>query len=393
LSDSLEKLFYELISINSSNPDYSSLAPGEEEIGNFIYDLLCRNNIDCSRQKAAPGRYNIMGFVKGNENSGNTKSRQPILLCSHLDTVYLEGMRFEATGDEEYIYGPGACDTKSSLAAMIRALIEYSRCSHRNTDVFFIGAASEESRHLGIRKFISSFPDITGDIALCIIGEPTSIDTGIAHKGSLKLTIKTEGRSAHGSMPHLGVNAINMMSEIIYNINKRLVPTYEEFEDKLLGHATLNIGVINGGTAFNIVPNFCSIEIDRRVLPSESVDIVLKSFKNIILETGKGSRQFSAEIEKVNDYIPALKTDPSLILVRQFIHSCKKINKKSITKGLPYATDGGFTFEAGIPTIVFGPGDIKNCHKLEEYVSKKELLMAFEVLKDFLFNFQVFNKA
>src|SRR5665811_623348 len=107
--------------------------------------------------------------------------------------------RFKAVIDEKYIYGPGACDTKSSLAVMIKAIIEYSKCKERKPTVYFLGAVSEESMHLGVRKFMDNYRDHTGNIDFCIIGEPTSLDVGIAHKGSLKFTIKTEGKSAHGS--------------------------------------------------------------------------------------------------------------------------------------------------------------------------------------------------
>jgi len=389
MPEPIEKLLYDLIEINSANPDYSSSAAGEKEIGAHICNYLESKSIECELQEVLPGRPNVLGVVKANSKGRDNKGKNKILLCSHLDTVYLEGMDFSATEDEKYIYGPGSCDTKSSIAAMLEALTEYSRFRKRTADIFFLGAASEESRHLGIRKFVSHFMDITGTVDLCIIGEPTSLDPGIAHKGSLKFTIKTEGKSAHGSTPELGVNAINIMSKIICSINEKLVPSYSESFDSMLGNPTLNIGVINGGTAFNIVPDFCQIELDRRVLPSESIDNVLESFKSIISETTGSNNNLFAGIEKVNDYIPFLKTDTSNPLAAMFIDSCRKINKKSTAKGLPYATDGGFTYDAGIQTIIFGPGDIGNCHKLGEFVSRDELKKAVEVLADFLHRFSV----
>ena len=282
---------------------------------------------------------------------------------------------------------PGACDTKSSLAVMIKAIIEYSKYSERKPTVYFLGAVSEESMHLGVRKFMDNYRDHTGDIDFCIIGEPTSLDVGIAHKGSLKFTIKTEGKSAHGSTPELGLNAINMMCELIEMINKKLIPAYEKTTDKLLGKATLNIGVIRGGNAFNIVPDLCRIELDRRILPTEAPENVLKSFSELIAEISGNNKNFAAGIEKVNDYIPSLKISKSDNFVKSFYISCGKFYKESIMKGLSYATDGGFTFQGGIPTVIFGPGDIKDSHRLEELVSRKQLDLAFEILKDYLFSF------
>jgi len=381
VSDSLEKLLCELISINSSNPDYSESAPGEEEIANFIYDLFCTNKVDCMKQDVAPGRFNIVAKVPGRQ------TKPVLLLCSHLDTVYLDGMKFKPYMDDADIYGPGSCDTKSSLAVMIKALIEYSKCAERKSTVYFLGAVSEESMHLGVRRFMDKYKDFTGGIDFCIIGEPTSLDVGIAHKGSLKFTIKTEGKSAHGSTPELGLNAINMMCELIMMINKKLIPAYEKTTDKLLGKATLNIGVIRGGSAFNIVPDFCRIELDRRVLPSEKPEDVLKSFSGLIAEIRRKNKNFIARIEKVNDYIPSLKISGSDNFIKPFCLSCGKFYDKSIMKGLSYATDGGFTFQGGIPTVIFGPGDIKDSHRLEEHVSRKQLNLAFEILKDYLFTF------
>jgi acetylornithine deacetylase/succinyl-diaminopimelate desuccinylase-like protein len=381
VSDYLEKLLCELIAINSSNPDYSESAPGEKEIGNFIYDLFCMNKVDCMKQEVAPGRFNIIAKVPGKQ------TRPSLLLCSHLDTVYVDGMKFEAVIDENSIYGPGSCDTKSSLAVMIKALIEYSKCTEKKPTVYFLGAVSEESMHLGIRKFMDTYKDLTGDIDFCIVGEPTSLDVGIAHKGSLKFTIKTEGKSAHGSTPELGLNAINMMCELVTAINKKLVPLYEKTTDKLLGKATLNIGVIRGGRAFNIVPDFCRIEIDRRVLPSETLEEVLQSFSGIIAETCKNNKDLVAKIEKINDYIPFLKISTEEKSIETFCTSCRKFYAEGVMKGLSYATDGGFTFQGGIPTLIFGPGDIKNSHRLGEHVSIKQLNLAFEILKDYLFTF------
>ena len=378
----LEKLLCELISINSANPDYSESAPGEEEIGNYINDLFHLHSIDSFKQDVEPGRSNIIAKVSGKQKKSS------LLLCSHLDTVFLEGMEFKPVIDENNIYGPGACDTKSSLAAMIKAVIEYGKAREKKSTVYFLGAVSEESMHLGIRKFMDTYRDITGKIDFCIIGEPTSLDIGIAHKGSLKFTIKTSGKSAHGSSPELGVNAINMMSELITMINKKIVPSYQKLANKLLGKATLNIGVIRGGNAFNIVTDTCQIELDRRVLHEEKLEKVLQDFKDLISGMSVNNKYFIAEIEKVNDYIPYLKMDESDDLIQSFKMLCKKYSNKSKIIGLPYATDGGFTFQGGMPTIVFGPGEIKDSHKLGEYVSREQLHLAFEIIKEFLFKYQ-----
>jgi Acetylornithine deacetylase/Succinyl-diaminopimelate desuccinylase and related deacylases len=394
-SDNLENLLFNLVSINSANPDYSAAAPGEEEIGRFIYDFFTGCKIDCVKQNTIDGRFNVIAKVEGK------KSAPAIVLCSHLDTVYLDGMDFKPFMDDINIYGPGSCDTKASVAMMMSALINYSKkSSGRDLNVYFAGVVSEESRHIGIRKLIEEFDSYIGKADFFIIGEPTNLDIGIAHKGSLKFTIKTKGKNAHGSTPHLGLNAINMMGELIVAINNEIVPEYDRTADELLGKPTINIGTISGGRAFNIVPDNCCIEIDRRMLPSETVKQVLDRFLELIdmlkkdrakslgKEQGRAQENkgpaFDGAIDMVKDYIPYLMIDKDNKFLKSFERVCKDVYKKSLIVGLPYATDGGFSSEFGIPTVVFGPGDINNCHRLEEFVSRKQLRLGTMILSDYL---------
>ena len=394
-SDNLENLLFNLVSINSANPDYSAAAPGEKEIGRFIYDFFTGCKIDCVKQNTIDGRFNVIAKVEGK------KSAPAIVLCSHLDTVYLDGMDFKPFMDDINIYGPGSCDTKASVAMMMSALINYSKkSSGRDLNVCFAGVVSEESRHIGIRKLIEEFDSYIGKADFFIIGEPTNLDIGIAHKGSLKFTIKTKGKNAHGSTPHLGLNAINMMGELIVAINNEIVPEYDRTADELLGKPTINIGTISGGRAFNIVPDNCCIEIDRRMLPSETVKQVLDRFLELIdmlkkdrakslgKEQGRAQENkgpaFDGAIDMVKDYIPYLMIDKDNKFLKSFERVCKDVYKKSLIVGLPYATDGGFSSEFGIPTVVFGPGDINNCHRLEEFVSRKQLRLGTMILSDYL---------
>lgn len=404
--DNLESLLFDLVSINSANPDYSPDAPGEEEIGRFIYDYFTGHKIDCVKQEVIDGRFNVIAKIEGK------KSSPTIVLCSHLDTVFLDGMNFKPYKDNTNIYGPGSCDTKASIAVMMSVLTNYSKkSSGRDINVYFAGVVSEESRHLGIRRLIGEFDSYIGAADFFIIGEPTNLDIGIAHKGNLKFTIKTKGRNAHGSTPHLGLNAINMMGELLVAINNEIVPEYGKISDELLGRPTVNIGTISGGRAFNIVPDNCCVEVDRRILPSETVKQVLGRFSDLIDELKKNSSKnpgkkpegnlgknckktqgntdlaFDGAVDEVKDYIPYLKTGKDNKFLKSFERACKDIYKKSSIVGLPYATDGGFTSEFGIPTVVFGPGDINNCHKLEEFVSRQQLKLGTLILSDYLSSF------
>ena len=201
----LEKLLYEMVSINSANPDYSKHAAGEEEIGNYVYDYFKKNNIDCKKQNVAGKRSNIIAKIEGNKEKGN------ILFCSHLDTVYIEGMDFNPKVINGKMYGPGTADAKASMVAMMQALVEVKRKNRKIPTVYFAGVISEESMHLGIKKMLEEY----NQFSVAMIGEPTNLNIGIAHKGCLRFRIKAIGKSGHGSEPDKGINAISFMAKFI----------------------------------------------------------------------------------------------------------------------------------------------------------------------------------
>ena len=275
--NNLEKLLLDLVSINSSNPDRSNFNPeGEKEIGNYIADYLAKYKIPVEKKLVDQNRSNIFAIVES--NIGKKIKTKNILLCSHLDTVYLDGISFNPIKKDNFIFGPGACDAKASLVSMINALVDYSALKERNVNTYFLGAVGEESMHIGIKSFLKD-TKLLKSTDFCIIGEPTNLNIGVAHKGSIRIGIKTIGVYAHGSMPESGINAIDMMAVLISKINKELLSKYKNIKNKFLGSPTLSIGIIKGGRAFNVVPNSCYIEIDRRVIPEEKVSEVLNDFK------------------------------------------------------------------------------------------------------------------
>jgi len=378
----LERLLYDLVSINSTNPEYSKNAAGEKDIGDFIFDYFKKNKIDCIKEKVAKNRNNIVAKIDG------SKSKHTILMHSHMDTVYLENMDFTPRIMNDKIFGPGSADDKASLAAMINLIIDFSKNKNGiNPTVFFIAAVGEESGHAGIRKFIKDFENDLKKLNFSIIGEPTNLNIGIKHKGVLRLKINTMGKSAHGSTPQDGINAIYNMEKLINKLRKKLVLDYSKKNNNNLDNPTINIGIINGGTAFNIVPDFCSIEVDRRVISGETFEYAINDFKKIIQELNEKEDNFFAEIEKPLDCIPYLETDKNENFVKIAHKSALKFAQNAEIVSLPYTTDGGFLSDLKIPTIVLGPGDIKVCHQKDEHISFNQLNLALGIYKDIILNF------
>ena len=365
----LEKLLYNLVSINSTNLDYSDKTAGEEKIGDFVYEYFKKHNIDCIKQEVVNDRRNIIARI------GEYKDRDTILFCSHLDTVYIEGMDFKPKVINGKMYGPGSCDTKASLAAMMNTFAAIKKTSKKIPNLYFVGVISEEILHYGIKKFLKEFSDFNS----AVIGEPTNLDIGIAHKGYIRLKIKTTGKSAHGSTPDLGINAIYSMEKLINRIRTKLIPKYKNISHDILGSPTINVGKIIGGISFNIVPDSCIIYIDRRTVPGESYNDVMGEFNDLIKEFKTNGNNFFARIENSIQSAPYLETDLEEKVVKVAFKNCKKINKDTKIRGLSYTTDGGFLSDIKIPTIVLGPGDIQVCHRLGEFISLDQLNLASEI--------------
>jgi acetylornithine deacetylase/succinyl-diaminopimelate desuccinylase-like protein len=273
------------------------------------------------------------------------------------------------------IYGRGACDTKGSVAAMLSALIAVAQASQRpvGTEIVFLAFVDEESGQGGSRAFAKT--GFKADLA--IVGEPTQLQVVTAHKGDLWLQLETRGKAAHGSRPQLGVNAVHQMARIVDRIETDYAATLRRRRHALLGNATVNVGAIAGGRQHNIVPDHCLIKIDRRTLPGETDPGVKRELMRFIRQRG-----FSATLTDTKDELPAppLETSTRLPLVQQFLHS----TGQSKPAGVDFFTDAGVLAAAGIPSVVFGPGDIAQAHTTDEWLAVAQLERATRLLIRFL---------
>jgi acetylornithine deacetylase/succinyl-diaminopimelate desuccinylase-like protein len=210
---------------------------------------------------------------------------------------------------------------------------------------------------------------------LAIVGEPTKLQVVTAHKGSLWLRLETRGRAAHGATPHLGKNAIHEMARVVEVMETDYAARLRRRKHGLLGAGTVNVGTICGGAQPNIVPDACVIQVDRRTLPGETESSVRREM-NLLLAAKKLSVKISST--KLAPCLP-LETDAKLPLVRQFLRSTGQAKPA----GVDYFCDAAVLSAAGIPSVVFGPGDIAQAHTADEWIS----LAALERGKNFLLHF------
>jgi len=291
-----------------------------------------------------------------------------------MDTVNASEEQFVPHKAGGRLYGRGACDTKGSIAAMACALFELARSGPRpqQTEIIFVGLVDEEDRQLGSRTLANG--GFKADLA--IVGEPTSLRVVTAHKGSLWLRLETRGKSAHGSRPEMGQNAVHEMAKIVDLLETKYAAALRKRRHSLLGTATVNVGVISGGTQPNIVPDQCSILVDRRTLPGETEESVRREIKQLL---HREHLQAVCADNKLDPCLP-LETDPRLPLVAELL---KVAGQKSLA-GVHYFSDAAVLAGGGIPSVVFGPGDIAYAHSADEWVGLVELEGASRLLSKFL---------
>jgi acetylornithine deacetylase/succinyl-diaminopimelate desuccinylase-like protein len=208
------------------------------------------------------------------------------------------------------------------------------------------------------------------------VGEPTRLKIVTAHKGVLWLKLETRGRAAHGARPELGRNAVHAMSRIVDLLETRYAAQLRRRKHPLLGHATVNVGSIQGGRQPNIVPAECISSIDRRTLPGETDRRVMQEIGNSLARA-----HLNARITRTQDgpCFP-LETNPGLPLVREFLRQAGQ-HKPA---GVDFFSDAGVLSQGGIPSIVFGPGDIAQAHTPDEWISLKQLDPGKNLLLRFL---------
>jgi acetylornithine deacetylase/succinyl-diaminopimelate desuccinylase-like protein len=366
------RLLSELIALPSVNPAFlpaDDSRAGERRVAEFLAAVAAKSGLEVELQKVLPDRSNLLARLLP---SG--KVRRRILLVPHLDTVNAEPAQFRPRQGNGRLFGRGACDTKGSVAAMLEALCAIARSGRRprETEIVFAGVVDEENAQAGSRALAAG--GLRADLA--IVGEPTRLDVVTAHKGSLWLRLETRGKSAHGARPELGCNAVHAMARIVDSLETSYAASLRKRRHPLLGTATINVGTIHGGTQPNIVPDTCAITIDRRTLPGETETGVRRELGGFLAR-----KKFRAAIvnEKLAPCLP-LETDPGLPLVRRFVRCAGQ--RKPV--GVHFFCDAAVLAEGGIPSVVFGPGDIAQAHTAEEWISLKALENGEELLLRFL---------
>lgn len=369
----VEKLLRELIALPSVNPDFlppGDPCAGEKRMADFIAVTAARAGLDIDFQKVLPGRSNVLARLAP---AGPVK--HTILLAPHLDTV-------NAMSDDDFkprvaagrIYGRGSCDTKGSVAAMLTAVCQLAQERQRpaSTEIIFTGLVDEESGQTGSQEMARKGP--RADLA--IIGEPTRLQLVTAHKGSLWIRIETSGKAAHGSVPHLGKNAAHEMARIIDVLETEYAEQLKRRRHPLLGSPTVSVGCVKGGSQPNIVPASCVAGVDRRTIPGETEASVRAEIGALLRRRGLRA---SLVNEKPAFCLP-METDPKLPFIQKFL----TVARQKKPAGVVFFCDASVLAQGGIPSVVFGPGDIAQAHAADEWISRRSLADGTALLLKYL---------
>ena len=328
----VEQLLKDLILIPSSSGN-------EQAVGEFIFNLLKKQGFEVDKQSlalrakspVADGRFNVIAKL------GNPK----VYLAAHMDTV---NPILDYKETKTHIYGRGACDTKASIASMITAAILAKKEGDTN---FTVG---EEVDFAGAKALMKS----KLKTPFVVVGEPTSLAIVNGHFGILIIKAVARGKAAHSSRPELGVNAIDMLLELIGKVKKMPIKS----------GTLMSLVQISGGLADNIIPDKAEVVFSFRITPNDKTDYA----KNIkLLASDNIDIEIVQQVESVYSKVP-----PQLTFIKEI-------------KTVKYMTELSF-YKNG---VVLGPGDIRFAHGIEEQLDRKELPQAVEIYKKTLGNFQI----
>lgn len=346
----------------------------EESAARYVQGILMENGIHASLHWAEDGRPNVLAELIGSAEG-------PTLLYNgHLDVVPAgDGWKsdpFKAIIRDGKLYGRGAADMKSGVAAMIYAAIVLKRMGNPFAGklILFFNV-DEERENAGMRHFLKE--DITADYA--IISEPTNLNICIAHKGVARYRLKTLGTPQHAAKANnLVNNAITNMSTIISALGN-LDRQVKQKNDPLLGNPSLTVTQIKGGTAINVVPSECEIEIDRRLVAGETENEVLDEIEDA-LQGVTASTNIQYELENYL-FLPATSIPKNHVLVESLGTVVERLfDKKANVTVFEATCEAPFlSVYKGIPTIICGPGSLEQAHVMDEFVEVQQVIDAAQM--------------
>ncbi|MEJ2166707.1 MAG: M20/M25/M40 family metallo-hydrolase [Desulfobacterales bacterium] len=373
----MEKQFTSLLSrlvrINSVNPTLSG-GPGEAELAEFILNYLQQITLKAEIQTIAPGRSNVVARIPGSSR------KRSLLLNGHLDTVGVEDMTdpFTLRQVDDKLYGRGAYDMKGSVAVML-LLAEFFIRHPPPLDLLLTFVADEEDRSAGMEYMVDKWlPSVSPNPIGAIFLEPTEEEIGVGHKGFNWYELEVHGKTAHGSRPEEGIDAIMPLRSALEELDGIQQDLKARDPDPLLGYGSLHSSIIAGGTELSVIPSNAHLSWERRTLPGESLEDLNRELERILQAVRNHPGGHRADARELFVRQPHRVPDDAWILTR-----LQKALPGAPMVGLSFWADSALAARAGIPSVLFGPTG-HGAHAVDEWVSLKSLVRVYEVLKDLI---------
>jgi len=358
-----------LVAADSRNPVIAPGGPGEGAAASLLAGVLAEWGFAVEMQEVAPGRPNVIART-------GRRGGPALMFNGHLDVVGTDGMvhePFDPALRDGRIYGRGSADMKGGIAAMCAAAARAA--SATDAELVIAAVIDEENESLGTRALVDR--GIRADAA--IVTEPTRLAIMPAHRGFVWLEIELRGRAAHGSRYDIGVDAIRHAGLLLAELDafeERVLVTRTH---PLLGRASLHASLVQGGIGMSTYPDRCLLSIERRTVPGETVASVVDEVRDAFARVAARRPAFDASVRVITAQGPS-DVSPEAAVVQSLTRAIESEGMTATIEGMSAWTDAAILNEAGIPSICFGPGDIRLAHAAEEWIPVAEIERATAVL-------------
>ena len=392
----------QLIAIPSVNPLGREAAGGiygEARLTDFLQGICKQLGWRWLRQQVHPGRENLLAVVPGSRPASAGGELQ--LWDVHQDTVAVAGMTVAPFGGElcdGRVYGRGACDDKGPMAAMLAALsrIDTKQSAGSRPTIVIAFPVNEECGFTGAQALCDLWrPDRQADAHvtsgttsaaelfprppdLAIVAEPTDLHVVVAHQGMVRWRCHASGRAAHSSRPEEGVNAIYAMSRVAEAIETYEADLASRPEHPLCGLPAVCVTTIVGGVGINTVPDRATISIDRRIGPGENPE---SAFADLVRYIAEHANVGLARLDHDPPFMQSsgLSDANNGPLAARLVQLVRQLDRESKLVGAPFGTDAAAIGASGVPTVVFGPGSVRQAHTVDEFMAVSELKLATNI--------------
>ncbi len=375
---SIAELLSEMVRIPSVNPMHHGPRSGtvaEADMANWVAERAAALGAEVELDEIEPGRPNVYARFAG-------QTERMLAVDVHLDTVgveHMEGDPFEGRISEERVWGRGSVDTKATLAVVLAVLGEMAAAGRRPMcTVELVGTISEEGGGLaGASAYRDRLLERNERREQIVVAEPTMCAPVYGHKGGLGLEVEVEGRAAHSSKPHLGINALSAGARIVAAIDAEQERLASQHEVGALGAGTVSVNEMSGGRARNIVPDHCELYVGRRIADREDYEQESTRLTELIRAAALPAR---VKVQLANGFgsnafFQAPGSDLVTALAEMSGHSPAVADFG--TNALRYG-------EVADQIVVFGPGSIDQAHQAIEWVDISELERAAAVYRRLL---------